>query len=188
VPSADALMAGLAVIALYQAGQKAKAIDAFERGVIGPDYRANPRGADTRRIRTGGRRRGHVFAQELPMLQQWQLAREDATRIRQPVLVVMGAESPTIWSGFKECYDLLCDWLPSAEGFVLPAAPHDSKCRTRAASRRPFRGSWCDTRYLVPVEVASGESLCGIWQHAQPACLNTVSELATCGTSRERLT
>ena len=125
VPSVELLMAGLApVISLYQAGQKAEAVDAFERGVIGPDYRPvldeRVPGAFAQAVADADT----LFAQELPMLQQWRFSREDAVRIGQPTLVVMGAESPSIWPGFKEGYVQLREWLPQAEGFVLPAATH----------------------------------------------------------------
>jgi len=55
---------------------------------------------------------------------EWQFTREDAQRIRQPVLAVLGAESPSLWPGFKEGYELVREWLPQAEGFVLNGATH----------------------------------------------------------------
>jgi pimeloyl-ACP methyl ester carboxylesterase len=125
VPSVELLMAGLApVISLYQAGQKVEAVDAFERGVIGPDYRPvldeRVPGAFAQAVADADT----LFAQELPMLQLWRFSREDAMRIGQPALVVMGADNPSFWPGFKEGYERLREWLPRTEGFVLPAATH----------------------------------------------------------------
>jgi len=45
-------------------------------------------------------------------------------RLPQPVLAVLGAESEALWPRFGETHRLLLDWLPHAEGFVLPGATH----------------------------------------------------------------
>ena len=64
------------------------------------------------------------FDQELPAIQQWQLARDDAGRITQPVLAVMGAKSPEVSPIWKARQQLMLDWLPNVEGFVLPETTH----------------------------------------------------------------
>jgi len=64
------------------------------------------------------------FEQEFPALQQWSFREEDAKRIIQPVLAVVGAlslERDPIWG---ERQRLLLDWLPDVEPFVLPRATH----------------------------------------------------------------
>jgi pimeloyl-ACP methyl ester carboxylesterase len=125
VPSGPQLLEAMGPLAgLYQAGDKAGAIDAFERAVIGPDYRASleervPGAFDQAVVDADT-----FFVQELPALMEWQFTREDAQRIRQPVLAVLGAESPSLWPGFKEGYELVREWLPQAEGFVLNGATH----------------------------------------------------------------
>jgi pimeloyl-ACP methyl ester carboxylesterase len=60
--------------------------------------------------------------QELPALwQRWSFTEEDAGRITQPVLVVVGEKSaPT----FPERRELLRSWLPKVELFELPGATH----------------------------------------------------------------
>ncbi len=63
-----------------------------------------------------------MFAQELPALQQWRFLQEDAARISQPALVMVGAVSS--WPGFREGTERLIEWLPAAEESVLPAATH----------------------------------------------------------------
>jgi pimeloyl-ACP methyl ester carboxylesterase len=64
------------------------------------------------------------FAQELPALQQWSFRREDAGRIKQPVLAVVGARSLEMDPIWGERHQLLLDWLPNVEPFVLPEATH----------------------------------------------------------------
>ena len=125
VPSVHEFVAALAgPVGLYQAGQKAEAVDALERSLIGPDYRRvldeRIPGAFEQMVADADT----VFMQELALLQQWQFTREDAARITVPTLVVLGGDSAGVWQGFKEGYDLLLDWLPQAEGFVLPGATH----------------------------------------------------------------
>jgi 3-oxoadipate enol-lactonase len=61
------------------------------------------------------------FRQELPALQRWSFTREDASRVTQPALVVLGElTAPT----FPERRELLLSWLPNAEPFELPEATH----------------------------------------------------------------
>jgi 3-oxoadipate enol-lactonase len=64
------------------------------------------------------------FAQELPAVQRWQLARADAHRITQPVLAVVGEASLALSPIWHERQQILLSWLPNAEGFVLPGATH----------------------------------------------------------------
>jgi pimeloyl-ACP methyl ester carboxylesterase len=111
-------------VQLYRAGDKAAAIDTFLRGVCGPGYRAvldqalpdafdqHVADADT------------FFGQELPALQQWSFTREDARRIAQPVLAVIGAKSQELDPIWGERQELLLSWLPNVEPFILPAATH----------------------------------------------------------------
>src|SRR5712691_9717651 len=125
VPSGPQLLEAMGPLAgLYQAGDKAGAIDAFERAVIGPDYRASldeviPGGFDQAVADADT-----FFTQELPALTEWRFTREDALRITQPVLAMLGADSPSLWPGFKEGHDLVRAWLPQAEGLVLEATTH----------------------------------------------------------------
>ena len=66
-------------------------------------------------------RRMRSCGQELPALQQWSFTREDAIRITQPALAVLGENTaPT----FRERRELLLSWLPNVEPLDLPAATH----------------------------------------------------------------
>jgi pimeloyl-ACP methyl ester carboxylesterase len=52
---------------------------------------------------------------------EWTFTREDAARIKQPVLNIRGASTQPY---FQEVYETIAVWLPQAENFVLPGANH----------------------------------------------------------------
>ncbi len=110
------------VIQLYQAGDRAAALDTFLSAACGPDYRA----ALDRALPPGAFERATgdldtLLQVDLPALQAWTLTAEDATRIRQPVLSVVGAASgPLFWAIDDQVRSL----LPQAESFALPQATH----------------------------------------------------------------
>jgi pimeloyl-ACP methyl ester carboxylesterase len=54
----------------------------------------------------------------------WRFGEAEVRRISQPTLSVLGGESDVLWSRFGETHRLLLEWLPHAEGFVLPGATH----------------------------------------------------------------
>jgi pimeloyl-ACP methyl ester carboxylesterase len=112
------------VMERYRAGDKAGAVDGFMRGITGPDYRvALDRvlpGAFAEAVASADT----FFGQELPAVREWSFRREDARRIAQPALAVIGEKSQKqspIWDARQE---ILVTWLPNAEGFVLPGATH----------------------------------------------------------------
>lgn len=112
------------VFEAFRAGDKARAVDGFMRGVSGPSYRAV-----LEQVLPGAFEQGVVdadtfFGQELPSLQQWSLKREDAGRITQPVLSVVGAKSKELSPIWSERHEMLLAWLPKAEGLVLADATH----------------------------------------------------------------
>jgi 3-oxoadipate enol-lactonase len=109
---------------LYQAGDKAAAVDTFMRGVCGPDYRAPLERAVPGAFDQAVADADAFFAQELPALQQWSFSREKASRITQPVLAVLGGRSEQISPIWRERQELLLNWLPHAEPFVLEDATH----------------------------------------------------------------
>lgn len=134
----------------YLAGDKAGAVDTFLRGTCGPDYRTvldrvlpdsfaqSVTDADT------------YFGKELPAMQEWVFTREEARRITQPVLAVVGEKSRTMDPIWDERQKLLLDWLPNAEPFVAPGATHLLQLEnprgiaeglTAFFARHPFRKS-----------------------------------------------
>ena len=105
----------------YRRGDTDGAVDTFFRGVFGPDYRGaldqGLPGAFDQAVAEADA----FFTQELPALQRWSFTAEDASRITQPVLAVLGEKSaPT----FPERRELLLAWLPNGEPFDLPGATH----------------------------------------------------------------
>jgi pimeloyl-ACP methyl ester carboxylesterase len=112
------------VLEQYGAGNKERAADNFLRWAIGTDYRTwldrlIP-GAFEQLVDDADT----FFGVELPSMQDWHFAREDAERITQPVLGVLGAESASIWPGWNEVQKRLREWLPQTEPFVLAGANH----------------------------------------------------------------
>jgi hypothetical protein len=57
-------------------------------------------------------------------LVDWDFGAEQARRITQPALVVLGGGSEALHPRFAETYRSLLDWLPRADGLVVPDATH----------------------------------------------------------------
>jgi pimeloyl-ACP methyl ester carboxylesterase len=105
----------------YGTSDKAGAVDMWMQGTCGPDYRAALEQALPDAFAQAVADADTFFGQELPAVQQWSFTQEEASRITQPVLAVLGALSrPT----FRERWELLLAWLPNVEPFVLPGATH----------------------------------------------------------------
>ena len=108
----------------YQAGDVAGAVDIFRNGVCGPGYRL----VLDRQL--PGAFEQHVgdaqmfFTQELPNRQQWKFTRDDARRITQTVLAVLGAKTREAGRIWEDRQELLLTWLPNVEPFILPDATH----------------------------------------------------------------
>ncbi len=113
-----------AAVQSYRDGDRRSAIDTFLRGTCGPNYRA----ALDRALPEGFNRyvadAATFFEQELPALQQWSFTRENAQRIEHPVLAVVGARSQEMDPIWRERQQVLLDWLPNVEPFVLADATH----------------------------------------------------------------
>ena len=125
VPSGPAFAAAVEpAFRMYQAGDKEGATDASLRVAIGPAYRSFldeliP-GAYAQVLADADT----VFAVEMPSLGEWRFTREDARRITQPVLAVLGSESAKDWAGWPEVQARVQEWMPQAEPFVLAGANH----------------------------------------------------------------
>src|SRR5258705_9157177 len=105
----------------YGAGDKAGAIDTWMQGVCGPNYRAVLERAVPDAFEQALADADTYFGQEIPAVQQWSFTQEDASRITQPVLSLLGAKSDPL---FRERRQLLLAWLPNVEPFELPEATH----------------------------------------------------------------
>jgi pimeloyl-ACP methyl ester carboxylesterase len=67
---------------------------------------------------------GTTFEVDTPGLLDWSFGEEDARRLEHPVLSVLGGDSNALWPRFGEVHRLLLDWLPRAQGYILPGATH----------------------------------------------------------------
>ncbi len=108
-------------IGLYQAGNKAGAIDAFSRLVGGENYRSVVDRVVPGAFELAVRDADTFFEVEVPAMQSWIFTSEDAKRIKQPVLNVLGAESDQF---MQEVHKLVREWLPQAETLSLTKANH----------------------------------------------------------------
>jgi pimeloyl-ACP methyl ester carboxylesterase len=125
VPSAPTARAFIGTaIQQYLAGDKAGAIETFLKGTCGPEYRAVVDAALPGAIARYAADADTFFGQQLPSVQQWSFGREEAGRITQPVLVVIGERSRQLSPIWNERQALLLSWLRNAEPFVLPKAAH----------------------------------------------------------------
>lgn len=114
----------LPAIEAYRAGDRPAAVDLWMRGVAGDGWREA-----MERVLPGSFEQAVAdaptfFEQELPAVQSWAFGAEDAGRVRQPALAVMGARSPEVSPVWEERQALLMQWLPHVESFVLDGATH----------------------------------------------------------------
>src|SRR5262245_16641757 len=105
----------------YRSGDTVTAVETFLRGTCGPNASliledAIP-GAGQQAVADADTFFGH----ELPALRQWTFGPDEARRISQPVLAVVGEKSD---SRFHQRQELLLEWLPKVEPFMLFNAGH----------------------------------------------------------------
>lgn len=123
VPAGDAFMEMVAPLgAMFERGECEDALDGFMKEVMGPTYRELfakylPAGAFELAVKDAGT----TFGVDLGAWAEWSFTAEEAARIRQPVLSVIGEESAT---AFQEIHSLVREWMPHAEELVIPRATH----------------------------------------------------------------
>ena len=88
------------------------------------------------------------FEQELPAVQQWPFGEADASRVTQPVLAVLGGDSPEVSPVWAERQALLQTWLTDVEPFVLPDATHLLHVQRPRAMAEALAGFF--TRHPLP--------------------------------------
>jgi pimeloyl-ACP methyl ester carboxylesterase len=108
----------------YRAGDRPGAVDTFLRTVAGAEYRAALDQALPQAFAHAVNDAATFFEQELPAVQAWSFREEDARRVRQPVLAVMGARSSAVSPIWQQRQNLLLAWFPDAEPFELAGATH----------------------------------------------------------------
>ena len=105
----------------YRAGDRAAGVVTFFRGVFGSGYRRRLEDGMPGVFEQAVAAADAFFTQELPALQRWSFTEDDASRIVQPVLAVLGGSTaPT----FPERRELLVSWLPDVEPLDLPGVTH----------------------------------------------------------------
>lgn len=123
IPSGPTFAAGIEpLVSMYAQGDKVGALDGFLTAVVGPAYREVmdrflPPGAFELAVAD----LDTFFQVEMPALQEWRFTADDAQRIQQPILSVVGSDTAPI---FRESHDLLKQWLPQTEEVVIPQATH----------------------------------------------------------------
>jgi pimeloyl-ACP methyl ester carboxylesterase len=109
-----------------------------------------PRAGAPRSARAGRDPRADLFLGGRAGRDRLTLRRSRSAEVAQPVLVVLGEKSVALHPRFGENYRLLLDWLPNAEGVVVPGATHFLQMENPPAvaealadfyARNPFAGS-----------------------------------------------
>jgi pimeloyl-ACP methyl ester carboxylesterase len=122
ISSSAAVAAALQpVIEAYRAGDTAAAIDGFLRHVCGADYRDPLERAIPGAFAEALAEADLFFQAEMPAVSQFAFGPDDASRLTQPVLNVVGADSV---ARFVEGSALVQTWFPHAERLTVPAAGH----------------------------------------------------------------
>lgn len=103
-------------------GDTATAFDLFMRGVCADDYRdvlTQALGADG--LRRAERDARFFFADEVPAVQEWVFGAAEATRISQPLLVLIGGSSPP---AEHDLVARLASMVPNATTLTVPGGDH----------------------------------------------------------------
>jgi len=123
VPSGQAMMEQMTpVVEMYQGGQKAQAAEAFIQAISRPNAREIIDGS----IGDGAyddalTMADMFFGIEMASLQGWSFGQDEAQRITQPVLFVMGVETPP---PFREVQELLAQLLPQMATVTVAGGTH----------------------------------------------------------------
>jgi pimeloyl-ACP methyl ester carboxylesterase len=125
VPSAASFFRSMGpAIQSFQSGESSAAVDAFSRLVFGKEYRRWLDGVLPGAFGQAVVDADTLFRQEWPALREWLFGPMEGRSISQPTLAVLGEYSPEIAPIFAEGHQLLLEWLPQIESFVLPCAGH----------------------------------------------------------------
>jgi pimeloyl-ACP methyl ester carboxylesterase len=106
---------------LYRAGERTTAVETFLRATCGPSAVAALERVIPGALSQALADADTFFSHELPALRQWSFGPAEARRIQQPVLAVLGEHSD---SRFQQRQQLLLEWLPDVEPFMLAGAGH----------------------------------------------------------------
>lgn len=117
----------------YRTGDKAGAVDAWMRGVCGPDYASSLEKTLPGAFEQAVDDADACFGQELPAVQAWAFSREDASRVVQPASSSWGNEATRSSASGQSCCSPGC---PRPNASPSQARPTSSRWRTPARWRR----------------------------------------------------
>ena len=109
------------IVDRYRSGDRVGAVHAFFAAVGGPDWRSHVERNVPGGVEQAENDAATLFESDLPSVQAWEFGAEQAAKINQPVLYVLGSGSLPL---FGEGRDLLRSWLPRMEDAVLAGATH----------------------------------------------------------------
>lgn len=117
-PPLEGILAGLSV---YQEGNSEQSIDIFLKWINGENWEKNIEelipGASTR-----AKQAAKLFYEiEIPALGEWAFDKDEASRIIQPVLYLMGSLSVP---GIVESKPYLQSWMPQLESYTVSGVNH----------------------------------------------------------------
>jgi pimeloyl-ACP methyl ester carboxylesterase len=122
VPSAPQFFeAAGPIIEKYNSGDRVGAAHAFFAFVGGPEWRSHVERTVPGGVEQADNDAAMLFESDLPSLGEWNFGADDAAKIDQPVLHVLGSDSMPF---FAEGRHLLHSWLPGTEDAVLAGATH----------------------------------------------------------------
>jgi pimeloyl-ACP methyl ester carboxylesterase len=130
-------------LARYRAGDTEGTVDEFLRARFGVQYRE-----PLERVLPGGfaqavANAASALAVAMPAAADFEFGEAQARRIKQPALIVLGANSDALWPRFGETHRLLSAWLRDVESCVLQDAAHGMQLvfhrRVASAVRAPHQ-------------------------------------------------
>jgi pimeloyl-ACP methyl ester carboxylesterase len=122
VPSGPQFFEAVApIIEMYNSGGRADAVHAFIAAVGGRDWRSHVERNVPGGIEQAESDAATLFDSDLPSIAAWKFDAEQARKINQPVLFVLGSDSVPL---FVQGRDLLHSLLPHTEDALLADATH----------------------------------------------------------------
>jgi pimeloyl-ACP methyl ester carboxylesterase len=103
---------------LYQNGGHDAAIELFGRAVVGEKC-WDSFAADWLSLWTGDAT--VIFESDLVSLGEWNFGAAEAHKISQPVMSLVGTDSPDV---FKNVAEVIAEWISQAENYVVPDSSH----------------------------------------------------------------
>jgi pimeloyl-ACP methyl ester carboxylesterase len=122
VPSAPQFFEAVGpIFERYGSGDRVGAVHAFVTAVSDPGWRNHVENTVPGGVEQAEDDAATLFESDLPSLQAWEFGANEAAKIHQPVLYLLGSDTKPV---FSEGRDLLRSWLPRTEDAVLAGVNH----------------------------------------------------------------